>query len=158
MRAAVAVLLAGCGRIAFDTPDAIAVDAAPARLDTILVPGLGTPVQSRVTLEAGVTYELRVSGTFYIAGGVDPYGDAEYWDFANGARDKCDDGFTDAGLAIDDPTVDDDKQPHWGPYRPDHLYVTDFVGKGAPISATIHDVGPSNNAGELTLEVWSPAR
>jgi len=155
MRRLAPLVVCGCGRVAFGELDAVSIDAVPEQLETLLVPGVGTAVSSSLTLEAGVTYQLRVSGTFFIAGGTDPYGDADYWNFAVGAMDKCDDGVTDAGLGIDDPTVDNDKQPHWGPYSADHQYAIDFVGKGAPITATIHDIAPSNNTGALVLEVWS---
>jgi len=62
--------------------------------------------------------------------------------------------FADAGLSIDDPTVDGSKQPRWGPYRPDHIYTVDRVGGGSPITAKIHDVAPSNNTGALSIEIY----
>lgn len=163
VRALALLVATGCGRLGFeprsDSTGAlvdVSVDAAPEQLEILAVPADGSEVVSTTALRVGVAYELRVSGTFYIAGGTDPYGDADYWDFAAGAKDKCDDGFTDAGLAIDDPTVDGDKQPHWGPYDASHRYQLGFVGKGAPIAATIHDAAPGNNTGMLTLEIWGP--
>ena len=160
----VGVVLAGCGRVGFsdrrgedaaltDSVPDVAPDAPPQVIDTLIVPGIGTQTPSAVTLTVGRTYRLRASGTFYIAGGTDPYSDAEYWDFAAGEKDLCDDLVTDAGLSIDDNVVDGAKNPKWGPYRPDHIYEIDFVGKGAPITAMIHDVGPGNNTGSLTLEI-----
>jgi hypothetical protein len=159
----VGVALVGCGRIGFSTQDAAtpsesvpadsAPDAPPHVIESVSVPGLGTSVSSTMTLAAGVTYRLRASGIYTIGGGTDGLGDAEFWDFAGGEKDLCDDAFTDAGLAIDDPIVDGAKAPKWGGYRIDHVYESDFVGKGAPISATIHDVSPGNNSGSLMLEI-----
>ncbi len=154
---ALVVAMAACGRIDFE-PSATS-DATPdagSRIDVLVVPGDGTPVVSTQILATGVTYQLRVSGTFIIGGGIDPTADAEFWDFASGPHDLCDDQLTDAGLSIDDPAVDGEKLPKWGSYRADHIYVVDFVGTGASITAKIHDVNPGNNTGALSLEIFGP--
>ena len=160
----VGVLLAGCGRLGFSerthedaahidgVPDA-APDAPPHVIETLTVPGLGTPVTSTMVLAAGVTYRFRASGIYVIGGGTDGLGDAEYWDFAGGEKDLCDDLVTDAGLSIDDPAMDGSKLPKWGAYSPTHVYEVDLVGTGAAITAQMHDVALGNNSGSLTLEI-----
>jgi hypothetical protein len=134
--------------------DAELPDAALRRLDVLSVPGVGTPVSSSIVLTAGVTYRLRASGTWDIEGTA---ADAEYWNFDNGPPfdDSCD-NFTDAGLAIDDVTINGPKQPRWGPYQPTHIYEIDHLGTGAALVANIHDDDLSNNGGALTLEIYGP--
>jgi hypothetical protein len=125
-------------------------------LDVLTVPGNGMAVTSSVILAAGITYRLLASGTYDIGGGT--AADAEYWNFANpgGPLDLSDDNFTDAGLAVDDVTGTNIKQPRWGPYQPSHIYQVDFNGAGSTVVANIHDDFPSNNHGALTLEIFGP--
>ena len=62
--------------------------------DTLGIPTNGSAVTS-VILEAGVTYQIRASGTFSIGGPGDGPGDAEYADLSalpGSAIDKCEDG------------------------------------------------------------------
>ena len=157
VRLVVLTACVACGRVGFDAR--AAPDAAPQLLETLTVPGIGTLVPSTTVLVLGVTYQLRASGVFVIQ----PYCDAEYaFSGPDGVTsdgylvDLCDDNMTDAGLSIDDPQSGYLKTPHWGPYRADHIYVLDFVGKGAPIVAQIHDVAPANNSGALTLDIIGP--
>jgi hypothetical protein len=154
------VLLGACGRLGFGSqaPSDAAQDGMPdaqQRLETLTIPATGAQVTSTTTLALGVTYQLRAIGTFIIS----PSADAEYM-FTEPDQDDpdnlCDDGFTDMGLSIDDPTVDGEKSPSWGPYRSDHIYQVDFVGKGKPIEARIHDTFYANNTGLITLEIFGP--
>jgi len=107
---------------------------------------------SSTVLEAGVTYRLRASGTWDLGGGE--IGDADWYQFA--MPQDIGDASIDIGIGIDDDVVDDDTQPDWGPYRDDHIYEIDFVGRGAPITARVHDCCYDNNIGELGLEILAP--
>lgn len=167
MRAPAVVLLwcAACGRLDFDarvvpadtSVDTSTVDAPYRTLETLAVPALGTVVMSTTVLEAGTTYRLRASGIINVGGSPDPEGDAEYWNFAAGPMDLAQNGMTDAGLAIDFPTVGPTKTPlSWGPYAPTHIYEVAWPGSGAAISANYHDDFPSNNSGALTLDILGP--
>lgn len=126
----------------------------PVVLETMQVSFDGAVVTSSISLDAGVTYRLRASGTGNYSTQQGAVGDAEYWDFA--APKTMNPGSTiDVGLGIDDPTVDGQLSPGWGPYRDDHIYEIDFVGAGAPIEARIHDGDYGNNTGSITLEILS---
>ena len=104
--------------------------------------------QSTTVLAAGVTYRLRVSGTAVVIDGIT--GDAEYYDFASPKDLAC---CEDVGIGIDDPTVDKDTLPNWGPYNAQHVYEIDYVGKGATIRAVYQDTVYGNNSGSLMLEI-----
>lgn len=103
---------------------------------------------STMVLAAGVTYHLRVSGTASVIDGIT--GDGEYYDFANPKDLAC---CEDVGIGIDDPMVDTNTTPNWGPYRTDHIYEIEFVGKGATIKAVYQDTVYGNNSGSLKLEI-----
>lgn len=107
-----------------------------------------TPQVSVMSLAAGVTYRLRVSGIAQIIDGVP--GDAEYWDFDNPKDNAC---CEDVGIGIDDPVVDLDTTPDWGPYNPQHIYEVEWPGAGNPISAAYQDTVYGNNTGNLQLEI-----
>lgn len=130
-----------------------ATEPSWAVIDTLTVPATGVMVTSAVTLERGVGYRLRASGTWIIQSVPGTQADAEWWDFNNPM-----DGVTgiDVGLAIDDTTVNATRTPKWGAYTPTHVYEVDWPGGGRPIVAMIHDGNYANNAGSLTLEILAP--
>jgi hypothetical protein len=107
-----------------------------------------TPVLSAMSLGNGVTYRLRAFGIANVIDGIT--GDAEYYDFANPKDTAC---CEDVGIGIDDPTVDLDTTPDWGPYNAAHIYEIEWVGAGNPISAAYQDTVYGNNNGSLTLEI-----
>jgi hypothetical protein len=122
-------------------------------IDTILVPTTGGSVSSAVSLDSGVTYKLRASGTFDID---DSFGDAEY--LFPPAFDYCISGgvaVCDYGIAIDDPSVGGLKLPFWGPFDASHQYTIDFIGLGAPLSFSYHDDYYPDNSGNLTVEIFA---
>lgn len=103
---------------------------------------------SAMTLDAGVTYRLRASGTALV---IPPHmGDADYYDFTNPKDDGC---CEDIGIGVDDAAVDLDTTPDWGPYTTTHVYEIEWIGKGGPISAVFQDTLYTNNVGTLTLEI-----
>ncbi|MDQ3370839.1 MAG: hypothetical protein M3680_35925 [Myxococcota bacterium] len=104
--------------------------------------------QSTMALAAGVTYRLRVSGVAVVIDGLS--GDGEYYDFASPKDLAC---CEDVGIGIDDPTVDTNTLPNWGPYNPQHVYEIDFIGNGARIKAVYQDTVYGNNTGSLMLEI-----
>ena len=134
------------------------------RLDTVTVPVDGASVLSSLTLQSGVTYTLRASGTF--ATGVPPLdrGDAEYaYDSANpgllaSTRNSCGPGGNnvDIGIAINDTNLGTTKLPNWGPYTTAHVYTVDVIGSGAPISFSYHDCNAGDNRGSLRVEIFCP--
>ncbi|MBW2523988.1 MAG: hypothetical protein JRI23_07430 [Deltaproteobacteria bacterium] len=120
-------------------------------VDTLIVPAIGTDVVSDFVLQDGVGYRLRASGVCIPR--YDDEGDAEWYDFAD-PKTLDTAGVVDVGIGIDDPIVDGNKTPFWGPYDATHVYEVEFVGKGAPITAKFHDPSYTNgNAGHLTVEV-----
>ena len=78
-------------------------------------------------------------------------GDAEYYDFTNPKDNAC---CEDVGIGIDDPTVDLDTKPDWGPYSASHVYEISFTGLGRQIHAAYQDTVYGNNSGTLTLEIY----
>jgi hypothetical protein len=156
----VVVLLVGCGRFGFDPVAQIAPadappDAAPMLLETITVPATGEVQTSATALELGATYQLVARGVCDISGTPNLL-DAD-WNFdlaQTMMNDLGDNGLTDTGIGIDDTVIDSDKFPKWGQYRPDHIYTIDFVGKGAAITAQVHDAAFGNNTGSLTVEIY----
>lgn len=107
-----------------------------------------TPMVSRTTLQAGVTYRLRASGTANVIDGIE--GDSEYYDFANPKDNAC---CEDVGIGIDDPIVDTSTTPDWGPYNATHVYEIAWIGTGATITAAYQDTVYGNNTGNLMLEI-----
>jgi hypothetical protein len=129
-----------------DTPPAWRV------VETLLIDTAKSTPMTSMALASGVTYRLRASGEATVIDGQP--GDAEYWDYANNApRDSgcCED----VGIGIDDPVIDLDTRPDWGPYNPDHIYEIEWMGTGAPIQAQYQDTFYGNNVGELTLEIYA---
>ena len=135
------------------TADA-AVDAAVTWrvVETLMLPtcctASATMISSSMVPPAGVSYRLRVSGTFICTFGGEP-ADAEYWN-----RSPMD--FADAidfGVAIDDVLVDGAKTPRWGAYSAASTYETTYVGTGQPLRAILYDSQYDNNKGNLVLEI-----
>ncbi len=127
----------------------------------------GAAQVSSTSLISGVTYKIRTSGIFSIAGpdpSVCPFADAEFARFDSGGGNGC--GIfqdsaqgVDLGVAINDSVLDASKFPTWGPYTTSHEYTIDFVGAGGPISLTYHDLSGAygDNSGSLTVEIFAPA-
>jgi len=162
------VLVAACGRVGFaerEAPDAAnADDAALAPVDvppdaamlveTIVVPSDGTVKMSMNALETGVHYTLVASGDFVaVPPASNPHADAEYYNFDT-PTDIDATNQIDFGLSIDVTTVGDPKGGSWGAYRPDHIYVQPYTGKGSVLKAVIFDCCYDDNTGELTLQIW----
>lgn len=155
MRWGLAIALAsGCGFSTKVEPTSQAIDAAPA-IDAVpdapptwtvaesFLIDTASPTGHRSTmlLAAGTLYHLRVSGTASVIDGIT--GDGEYYDFANPKDLAC---CEDVGIGIDDPTVDTNTTPNWGPYNPQHIYEIEFTGKGARIDAIYQDTVYGNTA------------
>jgi hypothetical protein len=147
-------LLAAC---TFDSPK-LGVDGAPPDsgggewtvVDTLVVSVRGEPITSTFVLQQGGRYRLRASGTAYVA--AQTLGDAEYYNFNNGAPIDGAVG-VDVGLAVNDSTIDATRTPRWGAYTDTHVYEVDWTGDGVAIVAQFHDGNTSNNDGTLTLEI-----
>ena len=119
-------------------------------VDTLSVPSDGTAVVSTVVLDLGATYRLRASGTVVTNPSNNWRADAEYYDFATQSDTTLG---VDIGIAVDDPIVDENRSPRWGPYNADHIYTVTMIGEGAPIVASYHDGNFSNNSGSFTLQI-----
>ena len=117
--------------------EAITIDTASA-----------TGSRSKMILEAGVMYRLRASGTASVIDGI--IGDADYYDFASPKDNAC---CEDVGIGIDDPAVDLNTTPNWGPYNPSHVYEITWMGSGTALSAAYQDTVYGNNSGNLTIEI-----
>jgi hypothetical protein len=80
--------------------------------------------------------------------------DAEY-DFLNATPNTTVDeaGTVDAGLAIDDATVDTSKSPKWGPYNPAHIYAQQIFGQGRPASLLMQDSVYTDNSGAVSVSI-----
>ena len=115
------------------------------------VGGNGAIVATPV-LTQGQAYLFQASGSAALSS---VFGfDAEYI-FANATPSTgtdVDSGI-DAGLSIDDPTVDNDKTPKWGAYNPNHVYETRVIGKGAPAQLRLHDGDYSDNSGSILVTI-----
>ncbi len=132
-----------------------------ATMETVTVPCSGAATLSTTSLQAGVTYVLRASGTCTIGYVLPPTPDtdAEYaFNPANPSIpgwDSCP-GSTNLGIGIDDAILDGTKTPNWGAYSPTHVYTIGFVGKGAPISVNYHDCVLRDNVGTLQVDIICP--
>lgn len=122
-------------------------------LETISVPTNGSVVTSTTTLQSGVSYQLRASGTF-TAGGPCTSADADYY-LCTTATDfySCNGESWDMGIGINSSGNTTTKSPSWGPYNSSHIYTINFVGQGAPITFRYHDCSVADNSGSLTVEI-----
>ncbi len=125
----------------------------PSLQETITVPVDGSVRTSTTTLQAGVAYQIRASGTFFIGGPGDGLADAEYANFL-APQDTCTGGGFDLGIGINSSGNTPTKFPFWGTYVVTHVYTINFVGQGQPITLLYHDCGPSDNSGSLTVEIF----
>jgi hypothetical protein len=124
--------------------------------ETITVPVDGTSVTSATTLQSGVTYKIRASGTFTIGG--PGFGDAEYaFDASNSSVTSVGDS-VDLGIGINDTINDNPKAPFWGNFTSTHEYTIDFLGAGSTIALNYHDSFYDDNEGSLTVEIFAPAQ
>lgn len=140
-----------------DDAQSVVTDAAPdapplawVAVESITVPVNGTQVMSAMTMQSGVAYRLRASGTFVIQSESGTQGDAEWWNFAS-----LQDGVSgvDVGLAVNDTAVNTTRTPKWGAYQSSHVYEVDWTGNGARLVAMLHDGNYGNNTGSLTLTI-----
>ena len=130
-------------------------------VETLQVPANCSSVSSTTQLEAGVTYQVRVSGTVHVGGPGSGTADAEFANFSNvpgSVMNNCDNLSTgiDIGLAINDVGMDAAKFPNWGSFKASHTYVTTVQGTGEPLSFSFHDCDCSDNSGFLTVEIREP--
>jgi hypothetical protein len=137
-----------------DTPDAGEFMV----IETLAVPsvstGAGMPspvITSKKVLQSGVTYRLRASGTFYTA--IQTLADAEYFDVDPGRTPMDMPSGVDVGLAVDEASPTSTRAFKWGAYSVGHVYEAAFIGKGATITAQVHDNNYMVNSGTLTLEI-----
>ena len=151
------------------TPDGAPDDNADASdpilevmVDELTIPADGEKVESNVTLDAGTTYRLVVSGVVVVSStGGGWSADAE-WFWKDSEPNSVYEGQTgdppiDVGVAIDDDVVAAPKTPDWGNPRANHTYETEWEGDDRTIEAQFHEGNFDNNSGELTLEIWAPA-
>ena len=123
--------------------------------ENVVVPVSGTVVTSTTSLDAGVSYKIRASGTMQIA--PDPlFADAEYARFSD-PIDNTVTGNVDLGIGIDDTANDADKFPVWGPYDASHVYVINLGGQDAAIGLNFHDSFYPDNSGSLGVDIFAPA-
>lgn len=148
------VVAADSGAAVADDGASVLPDAAQpmwAVVETLLVDTANPqPTVSQLSLQSGVEYRLRVSGTITNVIG-NSSGDADWWDFGAPKDHGC---CEDIGLGIDDLVVDDmDTKPDWGPYDESHVYQVQWTGDGTTIAALYQDTYYGNNIGSLTLEI-----
>jgi len=134
--------------------DVDARDPSWVAIDTLTVPADGTAITSKVTLQAGVTYLLRASGTYYYD--IQRLGDAEYFEGTVLGTHFDGESGVDVGLAVNDTLVDMDRTPKWGPYNDTHIYEVEWPGAGTPITAQLHDGQYTINSGALGLLILKP--
>jgi hypothetical protein len=113
------------------------------------VSGNGAIVQTPALI-AGQKYRVQASGSAALSA---VYGfDAEYiFAAADPSQGVDKDSGIDAGLSIDDPTADNDKSPEWGPYNPNHVYETTYIGTGKPAQLRMHDGDYTDNSGTILV-------
>jgi len=126
------------------------------KVETVFVPANTVSLTySESILEVGKTYTLIVSGTAF-AGDTIVF-DAKYSITERIVGDTWTDlvsGYTSYGPSLLDLFVDG-INVDWGPYNEDHVYYTCITGDGTTLAFHIYDIFPSNNEGELTVEVYA---
>jgi hypothetical protein len=126
--------------------------AVPVLVDTFTVPATGAPVTSSVTLGAGDSYIFEAIGTF--SAGASITADAEYssgptsfvWQDSVEGYESYGEGLLE--LRVDGGFVE------WGPFNANHVYTLPWTGAGSPVTFDIYDTYPSNNAGELLVNIY----
>lgn len=113
------------------------------------VSGNGTIFETPALIQ-GQKYRIQASGSASLS---NAYGfDAEYiFATADPSQGTDVDSGIDAGLSIDDPTADDNKSPKWGPYNPNHVYETTYIGTGKPAQLRMHDGDYTDNSGAVLV-------
>jgi hypothetical protein len=166
----VAVALGSAGALASSQarqPDGPPLPAGYTWVGTVQVPiASSKPAKSPFTLRPGVTYLLRISGTFFTGGA---FADAEYFFGGPVATPQDFDrprGNVDYGVAIDDLSMAPGhrKSPYWGKLTSSHVYSARIVGMGRPILVDVHDTILGDNVplprvpgtGPLMLRVYAP--
>jgi len=119
-------------------------------IEMINVPASGIAQLSKRSLDAGVRYRLRASGTCYV--GTQQLGDAEYFDFNNGSPIDIT-ANVDFGIAVNDTVIDTTRMLKWGDYTDTHVYEVSWTGEGAPINLQLHDGNYLINTGMLLVEI-----
>jgi hypothetical protein len=117
--------------------------------ETVSVPTDGSSVTSNMVLTAGVNYQLRASGDFYIGIPTDGLADAEYGDFTD-PKDVSTTSGVDYGIS-----VNGSRSIKWGAYSSDHVYTVDFTGTGTPLTFGYADDYYGDNSGGLYVEILS---
>jgi len=124
----------------------------PTDVETVTVLSDGSSVQSTNNLENGVTYLLEASGTANAGGNI--YFDAEYstrsgwttWQDGVLGYESLGEDLLD--LKVNNEFVD------WGAYNEGHTYWWSMVGDGTSVELQIYDTYPSNNVGNLTVDIY----
>ncbi|TWT94109.1 hypothetical protein Pla108_38210 [Botrimarina colliarenosi] len=114
-------------------------------IEVVTLPGQGESVSTQATLASGLPYRIEVVGAVGVSGPTGPQADAEYLGFDN-PIDTIND--IDVGVLVDGSPVD------WGPYSNDHVYSTDLIGDGAPLSFGFADTFAGDNVGSFTVLVY----
>ncbi len=124
----------------------------PGTLVAQLTAGGNGAVVPTPLLTQGQAYTFQASGAAALSS-VFSF-DAEYiFATADPSTGVDVDSGVDAGLSIDDPTVDNDKAPKWGAYNPEHIYETQFIGKGQPAQLRLHDGDYTDNSGAVLVTI-----
>jgi hypothetical protein len=133
--------------------------SSPLLLDTVSVFGGGGSTTSHVSLQSGVKYTIKISGTLSLSH-TGTIGDAEYGVLSDGTlQDVCASSpHTDLGVGINSPGATTQKNPvAWGAYSSTHTYSTGWVGSGAPVHFNYHDCNPSDNSGHVVARIYKSA-
>ena len=111
----------------------------------VTVPTDGTTNTSGFSLEDGVRYQLKGTGTFVIGGPDTPEGRA---DTAYAYSDRPDNPVPGYFTTVNGGN------PGWGAYNDDHVYYGYMTGSGSPIEVGYADWPYTDNSGSLGLEVF----
>jgi len=120
-----------------------------AEADTITVSSNGTAASTPV-LEMGVEYTFIVTGFVDISPNGTFQCDAEYR-YRDGVLDEPAD--LDISVGFDGQVLDDDVSPYWGDPSPDHTYIYQYIGGGAPVSFKFYDTIYGDNGGVFTVNI-----
>jgi hypothetical protein len=132
---------------------------SPVLLDAVSVFAGGRSTTSHVSLQSGVKYTIRISGTLSLSH-TGTIGDAEYGVLSDGTlQDVCASSpHTDLGVGINSPGATSQKTPvAWGAYSSHHVYSTGWVGAGAPVTFNYHDCNSSDNSGHVVARIYKSA-
>lgn len=143
-----------------DTP--VVVDAMPDAppppptwkdVEAIVVPCDGTIKTSSATLATTKMYRFHAEGSCVVNTDNNSLADAE-WHYWNIGAPLDGAAGVDNGLAVDDTTPGNNKNPRWGAYTATHVYETPgAAGTGSTITLRYHDSNYDNNDGSLTFKL-----